>query len=218
MLKLLNTAYAFPPTALEAAKSLRDYAEAALTTAAFIEHTSITLKDDPVQVPIAHNPLLDLPEPSARPSPMRHFYAPRIKLRLSGTLRRRLSPGPLTSGSPASGPPGLCDMAHDIPTPPMLIAKTLAIPGDHRRAHSDSRTTIKRIVSTAPSAYASRCNNLSFVTVQGATHTRLERDQPLSTPVAARPHARTYRGATLHKQKSIRSHYGNHTWPRPPPH
>jgi hypothetical protein len=48
ILNILHTTYTFPPAALEAAKSLRDYAEAALATAAFTEHTSITLEDDPV--------------------------------------------------------------------------------------------------------------------------------------------------------------------------
>ena len=50
MLRILNTAYTFPPAALEVATSIRDYAAAALTTAAFTEHTGITLEDDPVHV------------------------------------------------------------------------------------------------------------------------------------------------------------------------
>jgi len=73
MLKLLHTPFAFPPAALKSAKSLRDYAEAALTTTAFIEHTSSTLEDDPVPVSTAYTPVPGLPEPSARPSPMCHI-------------------------------------------------------------------------------------------------------------------------------------------------
>ena len=48
MLRILNTAYTFPPAALEVAMSIWGYAAVALTTAAFTEHTSITLEDDPV--------------------------------------------------------------------------------------------------------------------------------------------------------------------------
>jgi len=138
-----------PPAALESTKSLQDYAEGALTTSAFTEHTSITLEDDPVQVPIAYTPFTGLLEPSTRPLPKRHF-SPIIKPRLSETLRRRIFSGSLTSGNPANGPPGLSDMAHYTPTSLRTIATSLAIPGFHRRAHSDSRTATNRTISTAP--------------------------------------------------------------------
>jgi hypothetical protein len=73
MLKRLHTPFAFLPAALEAAKYIRDYAESALTTAAFTKHTSITLEDDPVQVSTAHTPFPDLPDFAGRPSPLCHL-------------------------------------------------------------------------------------------------------------------------------------------------
>ena len=48
MIRLLTSTYTFPPACAEVARSFRDYAMAALTTAAFTEHTSIMLEDDPV--------------------------------------------------------------------------------------------------------------------------------------------------------------------------
>jgi hypothetical protein len=48
MIRLLASAYTFPPTVALVARSIRDYALTALTSAAFTEHTSITLEDDPV--------------------------------------------------------------------------------------------------------------------------------------------------------------------------
>ena len=51
MIKLLTSAYTFPPAVAEVAKSIRDYAFAALTTAAFTDHTSITLEDPGIHYP-----------------------------------------------------------------------------------------------------------------------------------------------------------------------
>ena len=48
MIGLLTSEYTFSPSAAKVAKSIRDYAMTALTTAALTEHTSITLEDDPV--------------------------------------------------------------------------------------------------------------------------------------------------------------------------
>jgi len=48
MLRLLTSAYTYPPAVTEVARSIREYAEAALTTTAFAEYTRITLEDDPV--------------------------------------------------------------------------------------------------------------------------------------------------------------------------
>jgi hypothetical protein len=74
MIRLLTSAYTFPPAFVEVAKSIRDYAMTAVTTAAFTEHTSITLEDDPVQVTytLARSPCLT--DASVLPSPTTHRY------------------------------------------------------------------------------------------------------------------------------------------------
>jgi hypothetical protein len=69
MIGLFASAYTFPPTAAEIAKSIRDYPMAALTTAAFTEYTSITLEEDPVQVTNTHARSPCLTDPSVMPSP-----------------------------------------------------------------------------------------------------------------------------------------------------
>jgi hypothetical protein len=74
MLRILNTAYMFPPAALEVANGIRDYAAAALTTAAFTENTNITLEDDPIQVHDTRIPPPQLPDTSARASPTCHAH------------------------------------------------------------------------------------------------------------------------------------------------
>jgi hypothetical protein len=57
MLRILTTAYTFPPAALEVAKGVWDYAAAVLNTAASTENTSIKLENDPVQVHDTRTPL-----------------------------------------------------------------------------------------------------------------------------------------------------------------
>jgi len=54
MLRLLTSTYTLPLADIEVARSVRVYAEMALTTAAFTENTSITLEDDLVQVTNTH--------------------------------------------------------------------------------------------------------------------------------------------------------------------
>ena len=69
MIRLLASAYTFPPTVALVARSIRDYALTALTSAAFTEHTSITLEDDLVQVTNNHARSPFHTDPSVMPSP-----------------------------------------------------------------------------------------------------------------------------------------------------
>jgi hypothetical protein len=142
MFSILNTPYTFPSVAIEVAKSLRDYAEAALTTAAYTEHTSITLGDDPVQVSNARTPFPCLPDPAVRPLTLCHSHS-RIISRLSRTLRRWPLLSSLANWGPDNGPSDPCHNAPDIPMPP----------GPHRTSLArDLADTRLAIVEPQPSA------------------------------------------------------------------
>ena len=85
ILTLLTTAYTFPPAALEAAQSLRDCVEAALTTATFTSHTNFPLTEEGAMV----RPLLTMPPVppalSHQNSTARPPSTPRVDARTVGT-------------------------------------------------------------------------------------------------------------------------------------
>jgi len=196
--------------------SIRDYAVAALTTVAFTEHTIITLEDDPVQVSNAKIPSYCLPDPSGWPLPICYLHSGLIS-RLSKTLRRRPLLSSLANGGPDKGPPGLCHNAPDTPTSPRTTSN-IANQRFHGRTLSDSRTAIKRIVSTAPRAPAPRSSNPPSVIIDGATHTPLRGAAPQHTILSPPTRAHLSSNITPQTQKIIRSYFGNHTRSQPPPH
>jgi hypothetical protein len=119
MLHILDTTYIYPLAALEVATAIRDYAEAALTTAAFTEHTSITIEDDPVHVSNARAPSPYIPDTSAR-------HLPPCRLHSGIIPRRQCTPRPrpllsaLATGSPDIDPPPprstpKCSQYYDVP-------------------------------------------------------------------------------------------------------
>jgi hypothetical protein len=72
ILLLLTKEHTLPPDALAAAKSLREYASLAFTAETFVEHTNISLEDDPVQV-LTSPPTPTCPSvPRSRNSPHRN--------------------------------------------------------------------------------------------------------------------------------------------------
>jgi len=191
-----------PPAATEVARSVREYAEAALTTDAFAEHTSITLEDDPVQVSHTHTHSPCLPDPSARPLPTCHPYKGIIS-RLSRPLRHRPPLDSITNGGPDDGSSGPCHKAPARPPSPRT-AMNIVIPGFHGRTLNDSRAASIRIVSTSPCTTAPRCKNPPFIHTCGASHTRLGGVSPsahLSRPV--RTHASTERHHSTNANKCL---------------
>jgi len=181
--------------------SIRDYAAAALTTAAFAEHTSITLEDDPVPVFNARTPLPSTPDTLARYLPACHSHSG-IAPRLQKILRHRPLLSARSNGSPDIASPGPHRQAPGI-TPSPKTTSTIASPGSHGLKPSNSRTATKRIETTAPHARTPHCNKPTFVVTGDAPHTSLGGGQPLSIPSTARPHARIYKETSLHKHKNV---------------
>jgi hypothetical protein len=185
MLRLIQTAHPFPPTTIEVVRDIKEYAAAALTTAAFTENTNITLEDDPVQVHDTQHPLPPTPDRSAKDLP-RHWNA------FSA----------LSTGDPENDCPGQHRRTPDRP-PPHGSIPTNAGPGSQGPKSSDSRTASQRIADTSSNDQTPRCNKFNFVISSEARHTRPGGGQPLNTGVTARPRTRIYKDSPLHKHKHV---------------
>jgi len=108
MIKLLMTAYAFPPAALEPVKPLGDYAAPAITTSTLMKHTNITLVDESIQVPpycLTISPIWT-PLPGLTPAtlpphrseiPITCLEHREAALQLSGSIQIQASPQPETA-------------------------------------------------------------------------------------------------------------------------
>jgi len=117
ILRILNTAYTFPPAVLDVAKSIRDYAAAVLTKAAFTEHAGITLEDDPVKVSDTRTMLPSTLAKSARHLLSCHPHSG-IAPRPQRAVRHMPLRGPLRSTSLDSDPPEPRQHNHLYTRPP----------------------------------------------------------------------------------------------------
>jgi len=161
MIHIMNTAYTFPPAALEAATSIRDYAAATLTMTAFTEHTCITLEDDPVQVSDTRTMPPSTLATSTKHLPSCHTHSG-IAPRSQHGVRQRPLRGPPRGGSLNSDPPGPRRNNHPYTRSPRTTSPKISL-GTYGLRPSNRRTATTRIDMTTHSAPPPRCNNYNVV-------------------------------------------------------
>ena len=207
ILQILGTAYPFPPAALEAIQPLKDYAEAALTTAAFTAHTNLPLTEENVMVrpPPTPDPTPNPATPPLHISPIRPLSTPGVKTkpRTTGRQHQTLHDRP-RDGQDTRVPPGP-PAAGDTAAPAhKTLAPCLAPPADTRLPHSDSTHAPADEKSPLLSTPTVSCKQLFLNTPPCVPRSRTGGGQPLSTPAVTRPHARPHRApTTLHMHKHI---------------
>ena len=154
ILKILATAYASPVAREAAAEYLRAYAESALTSAAFIDHTDYTVE---AELPLVRPHPIAMSLQTAVLSLTMPFSLTRVRTPSEGTPSKPSTSGPILTGACDGVPYDPRGLAGRYPQPdlPTYARLPLHQPGKPTSRHHP--TMLERYI-TAPRAQAPLCN------------------------------------------------------------